>query len=615
MTSESPPVAAGASARGSLPSSMPLKGSRAGKSKTMHGRINPRLVRLVSGLIIFVYVTAHLINLALGNISVDAMQAGVHVAVAVWRSWPGTIALYGALLAHTALGYWALYERRMFRYRSTEVPQLVLGLLIPFMLINHIIVTRGAYTLHGVDKGYVQELYQFWVASPFQGVNQALVLLVAWIHGCIGVHLWLRLKPWYKPVALVLLAVAVLVPALALLGFYQGGRVIAAAAQQQSWLDLNAGPLETGTIAEKAMLANLRNAALAGFALLLLLVFALRALRYRREASGGLVKLTYPDRRTIRVPAGMSLLEASTRYEMPHAGVCGGRGRCGTCRVAVLSGSENLPAPTEIEQAILDRIGSAPGSRIRIGCQARPTGDVTIVPILPPHADPPYAYGKRRIRAGRRRRVICLFVEFTDIAAHETDRNGDTLLFTVNRFIEAAIEAVTRSGGTFNRLSGAGMLALFEAGRDPAQAARRALDAAAMIGVNIEHTARLIGSGAGSLPFVIGMAEGEATVGDISYLDEVVYTALGGVVRDAADLCNIARTMDCEVVISASLYRTAGVGEGTSTARTVTMPGSDRTLAVHCADEAVALFGVLDTIADKATQDVNAFQVAEPTGL
>jgi len=45
------------------------------------------------------------------------------------------------------------------------------------------------------------------------------------------------------------------------------------------------------------------------------------------------------------------------------------------------------------------------------------------------------------------------------------------------------------------------------------------------------------------------------------------------------------------------------------------MPGSERTVSVHCFDEAVGLFGVLDKIADVATRDVNEFQVAAPTGL
>ena len=57
----------------------------------------------------------------------------------------------------------------------------------------------------------------------------------------------------------------------------------------------------------------------------------------------------------IGAAVGLSLLEASTMYEMPHAGVCGGRGRCGTCRVSVLDGRENLPPPSAVEPSVRNR--------------------------------------------------------------------------------------------------------------------------------------------------------------------------------------------------------------------------------------------------------------------
>ena len=56
---------------------------------------------------------------------------------------------------------------------------------------------------------------------PDLGVLQAMLLLVAWIHGCIGVYFWLRLKRFFPRMAPVLLGLAVLLPVLALLGFYQ----------------------------------------------------------------------------------------------------------------------------------------------------------------------------------------------------------------------------------------------------------------------------------------------------------------------------------------------------------------------------------------------------------
>ena len=52
-----------------------------------------RKLRLVSGLILFTFVTTHFINHALGNISLEAMEAGREVFLTIWRHGPGTIVL------------------------------------------------------------------------------------------------------------------------------------------------------------------------------------------------------------------------------------------------------------------------------------------------------------------------------------------------------------------------------------------------------------------------------------------------------------------------------------------------------------------------------------------
>ena len=48
---------------------------------------------------------------------------------------------------------------------------------------------------------------------------------MAWVHGCIGLYFWLRMKAFFKNAAPFLLA-AVLIPTLAMLGLYQGGRTV-----------------------------------------------------------------------------------------------------------------------------------------------------------------------------------------------------------------------------------------------------------------------------------------------------------------------------------------------------------------------------------------------------
>jgi len=71
-----------------------------------------RQIRLATGLVLYVYVTLHFVNHALGNISVDAMESGLAVQKLIWQSLAGATILCVSLLTHMSLGFWALYERR-----------------------------------------------------------------------------------------------------------------------------------------------------------------------------------------------------------------------------------------------------------------------------------------------------------------------------------------------------------------------------------------------------------------------------------------------------------------------------------------------------------------------
>jgi len=63
------------------------------------------------------------------------------------------------------------------------------------------------------------------------------MVLIVWLHGCIGVHFWLRLRPWYARARPWLLLIALLLPTLSLIGFVDGGRELRArAAADPAWL-------------------------------------------------------------------------------------------------------------------------------------------------------------------------------------------------------------------------------------------------------------------------------------------------------------------------------------------------------------------------------------------
>src|SRR5712692_4895882 len=188
-----------------------------------------RRLRLGSGLVLFTYVFLHFINHSLGNISFEAMEEGAQVQEWIWRSAIGTVALYGAFAIHLPLAFWAIYIRRNLRMGWIEGVRLGLGFLIPLLLLQHALAQRFAYTYFDIHPIYRNVLYLIWVADPqIAGVRQIALFAVAWLHSCIGLYLWLRVKRHFHLVAPFLLVVAFLLPTTALLGVFQGARQVEA---------------------------------------------------------------------------------------------------------------------------------------------------------------------------------------------------------------------------------------------------------------------------------------------------------------------------------------------------------------------------------------------------
>ena len=72
--------------------------------------------------------------------------------------------------------------------------------------------------------------------------------------------------------------------------------------------------------------------------------------RWHWERRRGVVRLTYPNGRVVQIVRGVSVLEASRMAGIPHASVCGGRGRCSTCRIRVDGPKEAILPPAAEER-------------------------------------------------------------------------------------------------------------------------------------------------------------------------------------------------------------------------------------------------------------------------
>ncbi|MFB0923620.1 MAG: hypothetical protein QMB76_09060, partial [Alphaproteobacteria bacterium] len=202
------------------------RGARPKKAGNLRIPVTKRGLRLGSGLILFAFVVTHLANHALGLISLEAMELGRKYFLLLWRNPVGTMLFVGALLVHMAFALYAVYSRRRLKMSIGEALQLILGFAAPVLLVIHLLGTRAAVQLYGTDDTYAYVLLALWVDNPVSGVRQTAATLIVWVHACIGLYYWLRLKPWFMRILPWLYGVALLVPVLGLLGFVSAGRAV-----------------------------------------------------------------------------------------------------------------------------------------------------------------------------------------------------------------------------------------------------------------------------------------------------------------------------------------------------------------------------------------------------
>ena len=562
--------------------------------------IGVRQIRLVCGLVLFAYLISHFLNHALGNISSDALAAGVYYHTLFWRFLPVAILLYTAAAVHAGLGLWALYQRREFRWKAIEPLQLALGLSIPALVVAHVVGVRLSYTLFGHDKLYPQVLYGFWMGQPARLFVITAVLIIAWLHGCIGLHFWLRMKPFYARVAPYLLAVALLVPTLALLGIYQGGRAIAAESASHDWQATNLSPRQMGTPVEQQTLERITGGSLIGYLGLVAFVLLARGARALNERRGGMITLSYGNGRTIRVAKGLSVLEASLRYNVPHASVCGGRARCSTCRIRVIGDSSALPAPSQREAFVLARVGAADPS-VRLACQLRPSADLSFFQLFTTATASADAHAAHPQRIGQERYLVSLFVDMRGSTQLAEKRLPFDTVFIVNRFLAAVSQAVIDCGGQPNQFIGDGMLALFGLSASPQAACRQAVQAAARIAGNVEELNKFLEHDLREpIRFGIGIHGGEVIVGDIGYRNHMVFTALGDAVNVAARLQDMTKPLACEAILSDEVRLAAGLAPDDLPQQDVEIRGRAEPMSVRVVMHAADLSALLDRKAEAA---------------
>ena len=539
-----------------------------------------RNLRLASGLILFIYIALHLLNRALGLISLAVAEKGLELAVELWSSPLGTLLLYGAFAVHFLLALWAVYERRTFRLPPAELLRIALGFALPILLIGHAANTRLAYDLFGLPSDYARVISNLWAAGA-QG-QQLGLLAPGWLHGCLGLHFAFNRRPLYRQLRYVLFGAALLLPTLSALGFIAMGRGLATnPAATAAALEY----LSPAHAAQQIAIAQWQERLLMGYFAIIGATFGARAIRNLLERSRRhLVTISYPGR-TVRVPRGWSVLEASRGFHLAHASMCGGRARCSTCRVRVTAGDDVCPGPQADERSTLARIGAPAG--VRLACQLRPHGDISVIPLV--RTERPI-YRPAASRRSGEHEIVVLFCDFRNRAELAGDSIPQDLLYVLTLYVEALSNAIRAAGGTLSYVEPDSICALFGLECATAQAARQALQAAGAIeSVIAELNERLGRQWHCKVKVSVSIHAGRAAIGEIGSSEPLTVLAVGEAADGANALRKAAGAHGKAFAISEHVYQVAGLEPPLADKVMVAANGAGAPIAGYLSKSAPAL--------------------------
>ncbi len=300
-----------------------------------------------------------------------------------------------------------------------------------------------------------------------------------------------------------------------------------------------------------------------------------------------------PDQRLVQCRPGEAILPAALRAGVAFTHACGGRGKCSTCRIVVVEGSQACADRTAREQTIADQLSFGP--TFRLACQTVVQGDATVRRLVLDERDAELAdmrikpaRHRRRGRPpfdrqpGRRARPIG---DELDVAVMFADIRGFTtfaetvlpydVIHVLQRQLRDVTQATERHGGVVTSYMGDGVMALFS--DDPASAGEPASRRAVRAGLAILAGADAARPGleelyGRSFDINVGVHFGPAIVG--SLLGEpATMTAIGDTVNMANRIEQANKEFGTRLLVSDAARLHAGADLVVGRSFSCSLPG------------------------------------------
>ena len=551
-----------------------------------------RRSRTISGCILFFYVFTHLLNHSLGLISLDTMEQGRAIFLRFWRHDVLFYVLYGALSIHFLLGVYALARRRSFRMSRKEWIRNSCAVLIPFFLASHLSVTLWGSRFLGLNDSYAFMIISTYIFDPFGYIILGLMLMLVWTHGSIGIIGLIEFREFYSKRRGLFQGLILGLPLIAYGGYIRASIELSEASQSNpiTILELISNSNFTAEIGEKIVsLSDLLQFLV--YPILLSLFVAFYFIRNLLEKRFNSIQVQYTDGTNINVSRGSSLLEASHKAGRYHESVCGGRGRCTTCRVRVTSSLGELPKPNKIEQSVINRLNF--DQSLRLACQLRPETDIEINPLikLVNHDKQNLRFSNQENLSGIEKETVIMFCDLRGFTRLSDGKMPFDVVFILNKYFKLVTDAVEENKGRIDKFIGDGVMAIFDKDTTISKNCKNALKGAAMITTYLNDlNDELSTEDIEPLRLGIGIHSGNAIIGKMGYGEASTDTAIGDTVNVASRLEQLTKDYSCQLMFSSIVAENAELDKTKlNSVKTKIRGKKDYLEAFYCgsADEAI----------------------------
>lgn len=553
----------------------------------MNSKLEQKL-RLYTGLVIAFFLVLHLLNASLGIVELSLMDRVGEALFVFWSIPLFSIILYGSFIIHISLLYVGLYRRRSLRMSRWNLVQYALALSLPLLLIGHIIGTRGAFQIFDIPTSYTRVVSALW-RDPLRVIQQYALVGIAWTHMAIGIHYWLRHRQEYTRWIPVLYPLCLIIPLLAFAGFLGAGLESQELPSARPVPVEAAELLESVTATPREVLTRIETIVLWSLGLLFIAVLIFRSLRSHIDKKrGGFLVSHTASNKTVAGRKNQTVLDALRDAGIEHAAICGGRGRCTTCRIRVAECARPLTLPQAMESRALKRISAEPN--VRLACQLKPDQDVTITPLLPADAT---ALAARQTAGvvGREQQVACMFVDMRDSTALGEQKLPYDVVFILNQFFSELDKALRVTHGHYATFNGDGLMALYGLNNQLEKACKDALRGALEIQQRLDKlNGWLRGELNAPLRVGIGIHCGDAIVGTMGPPDAPTVSAIGDNVNIAARLEALTKEYSTGLLVSEDVLQHAGIHQHSLPRHTVQVRGRAEPLNIVVIDSLQELF-------------------------